>query len=168
MDNTASTEAREDTCPSVASADQQAGSPSEDSSPSPNEDKFTDKDRATFLLKGFSRLYKHQEFVDVTLCVDGREFPCHKNVLAVSSPFFEAMFSTSMVESQQSKITLKELEGLTMELVLDYVYTGSVSLSEDTVQNLLSASNRFQLISLRRGCAEFMMNHITVSNCIGK
>jgi hypothetical protein len=24
-----------------------------------------------------------------------------------------------------------------------------------------------QLISLRTGCAEFMMNHITVANCIG-
>ena len=42
-----------------------------------------------------------------------------------------------------------------------------VSLTEDTVQNLLSAANLFQLIPLRDGCAEFMMSHVTVSNCIG-
>ncbi|XP_069104186.1 kelch-like protein diablo [Argopecten irradians] len=141
--------------------------PQTSETPTPGDDRFMDQERPTNLLKGFSRLYKNKEFVDVTLIVDGREFPCHKNVLAVSSPFFMAMFSTDMAESQQDKVTLKELEALTMELVLDYVYTGAVMLSEDTVQHLLSASNRFQLLSLRSGCAEFMMNHITVSNCIG-
>lgn len=42
-----------------------------------------------------------------------------------------------------------------------------MNLTEDTVQNLLSAANLFQLIPLRDGCAEFMMNHVTVANCIG-
>ena len=136
-------------------------------SPDAPDHRFIDKERALNLLQGFSKLYKEQEFVDVTLCVEDVEFPCHKNVLAISSPFFMAMFSTNMAESQQDKITLKELDPQTMSLVLDYIYTGQVTLSEETVQHLLSASNRFQLISLRSGCAEFMMNHITVSNCIG-
>ncbi|KAK3096186.1 hypothetical protein FSP39_024171 [Pinctada imbricata] len=135
--------------------------------PSSPDDRFVDEDRSMKLLQGFSKLYKDQEFVDVTLCVEDTEFPCHKNVLAVSSPFFMAMFSSNLAESQQDKIPLKELDSQTMSLVLDYIYTGQVMLSEDTVQHLLSASNRFQLISLRSGCAEFMMNHITVSNCIG-
>lgn len=140
---------------------------SSEASAVPNQDKYVDHERSSNLLKGFSKLYKNKEFVDVTLSVDGLEFPCHKNVLAISSPFFMAMFSNDMAESHQEKITLKELDSLTMELVLDYIYTGQVTLSEDTVQHLLSASNRFQLISLRNGCAEFMMNHITVANCIG-
>ena len=89
-----------------------------------SENKFVDHEWGSNLLKGFSKLYKEKEFVDVTLCVEGREFSCHKNVLAISSPFFMAMFSNGMVESQQDKITLKELDSLTMELVLDYIYTG--------------------------------------------
>ena len=40
-------------------------------------------------------------------------------------------------------------------------------LTEETVQNLLSAANLFQLLALREGCAEFMMSHVTVNNCIG-
>ncbi|XP_076095876.1 kelch repeat and BTB domain-containing protein 8-like [Mytilus galloprovincialis] len=132
-----------------------------------NNNLFIDKDRAHNFLRGFSKLYRNKEFVDVVLSVDGKDFPCHKNVLAISSPFFMAMFSTDMAESHQDKIALHEIDSLTMELVLDYIYTGQVSLSEDTVQHLLSASNRFQLLSLRTGCAEFMMNHITVVNCIG-
>ena len=89
------------------------------------ENKFIDHEWGSNLLKGFSKLYKEKEFVDVTLCVEGREFSCHKNVLAISSPFFMAMFSSDMVESSQEKITLKELDSLTMELVLDYIYTGN-------------------------------------------
>ncbi|XP_060554452.1 kelch-like protein 12 [Ruditapes philippinarum] len=131
------------------------------------ENKFLDHEWGTNLLKGFSKLYKDQEFVDITLVVDGREFFCHKNVLAISSPFFMALFSTSMSESQKEKITLKEIDSLTMELVLDYIYTGEVCMTEETVQDLLSAANRFQLLPLRAGCADFMRRHITVSNCIG-
>lgn len=59
------------------------------------------------------------------------------------------------------------MDSLTLSLVLDYIYTGRVMLTEETVQNVLSAANLFQLISLREGCAEYMMNHVTVNNCIG-
>jgi hypothetical protein len=33
-----------------------------------------------------------------------------------------------------------------MELALDYIYTGQVALSEETVQHLLSAANQFQVL----------------------
>ena len=51
--------------------------------------------------------------------------------------------------------------------MLDYVYMGEVVLTEDTVQRVLSAANMFQMISLRNGCADYMMKHVTVANCIG-
>ena len=64
--------------------------------------------------------------MDVTLCVDQSEFPCHKSVLAASSPYFMAMFSTNLAEGGLNSITLKDMEAATLELVLDYVYTGQV------------------------------------------
>ncbi|KAK6167195.1 hypothetical protein SNE40_021287 [Patella caerulea] len=131
------------------------------------EDRFIDTERAANLLTGFSKLYQNKEFVDVILVVGSSEYPCHKNVLAGSSPYFMAMFSNNMAESHQEKVTLNDMDAQTLSLVLDYIYTGQVMLTEETVQNLLSASNLFQLISLRDGCAQFMMNHVTVSNCIG-
>lgn len=59
------------------------------------------------------------------------------------------------------------MDSLTLSLVLDYIYTGKVILTEETVQNVLSAANLFQLLSLREGCADFMMSHVTVTNGIG-
>ncbi|XP_052256287.1 kelch-like protein 12 isoform X2 [Dreissena polymorpha] len=131
------------------------------------ENKFIDHEWGMNLLHGFSKLYKDTEFVDITLVINKREFLCHRSILAISSPFFMALFSTAMSESKQNKIELKEIDYLTMELILDYIYTGEVLLSEETVQDLLSAANRFQLLPLRSGCADFMRKHITVSNCIG-
>ncbi len=132
-----------------------------------NDNKFVDQDRASNILKGLSSLYSNKQFVDVTLCSEGREFACHKSILALSSPYFMAMFSTDMAEKQQDRIELKEISAMTLELVLEYIYTGEVMFSEEIVQNLLSAANLFALLALRHGCAEYMMQHVTVTNCIG-
>ena len=130
--------------------------------------KFCDEaDRSQTMLNGFARLYEKNLFTDVILCAGRREFPCHKNVLAISSPYFMAMFTNDMAEKNQEKITLRSIDSQTAQLVLDYIYTGTVVLSKDTVQELLSAANIFQLVSLKTGCASFMMSHVNISNCIG-
>ena len=66
-------------------------------SPAPSEGsnidhEFVDPERSSNMLQGFSGLYESKMFCDVTLSVDSHEFPCHKNILAISSPFFMAMF----------------------------------------------------------------------------
>lgn len=141
--------------------------PQDEPSSSPNANKFVDLQRSQTMLSGFTSLYELKTFTDVTLCVESNEFPCHKNVLAVSSPYFMAMFSSGLAESQQGHIEIQEMNAKTLGLVLDYIYTGEVVLSEDTVQNLLSAANLFQLIPLRSGCADFMIKHVNGTNCIG-
>lgn len=45
---------------------------------------FVDPTRACSLLKGMSALYENKQFVDVSLLIGDSEYPCHKNVLAIS------------------------------------------------------------------------------------
>ena len=47
------------------------------------------------------------------------------------------------------------------------MYSGEARLQSDTVQNLLSAANLFQLKELRDGCAYFMGKKLDIENCIG-
>ena len=54
-----------------------------------------------------------------------------------------------------------------MKTILDYVYTGTVMLTEDTVQGILSAANLFQMFQLRNGCALYMISRVDMSNAIG-
>jgi len=128
---------------------------------------FVDRSRPSHLLHAVSQLYADGLFSDVTLCAGNEEIDCHRNILAASSEFFMAMFQTELDESGKSKIPIKEMEASTLRLVLDYVYTGKVELSTETVQSVLSAANLFQMVHLRDGCASFMMHHISVDNCVG-
>ncbi len=50
------------------------------------------------LCTGFKNLYESEELFDVALSVDGREFQGHRALLAASSDYFRAMFTTNLAE----------------------------------------------------------------------
>lgn len=63
------------------------------------------------------------------------EIPAHKMVLASCSPYFYAMFSGSdFEESHQDKITVQGVDFHALQLLVDYVYTSYVNVTEDNVQ----------------------------------
>lgn len=64
---------------------------------------------------------------------DGVEIPAHKMVLAACSPYFYAMF-TSFEESKQERITLQGVDHFALSLLVDYVYTSEVHVTEENVQ----------------------------------
>lgn len=65
------------------------------------------------------------------------QIPAHKMVLASCSPYFYAMFSGSdFEESRQDKITVQGVDFHALELLIDYVYTSYVDVTEENVQVL--------------------------------
>ncbi|KAJ8979857.1 hypothetical protein NQ317_016041 [Molorchus minor] len=90
---------------------------------------------------------------DVTLVADTVEIPAHKMVLAACSSYFYAMFS-SFEESRQDRIVLKEIDHQALLLLIEYVYTSEVQVTEDNVQVLLPAANLLQLTDGIRAFAD--------------
>ncbi len=68
---------------------------------------FQDQDRSVATLTGLASLYENKQFTDVILVLGDQDFYCHRNVLAISSPFFMAMFTHDMTESHQLRIPIK-------------------------------------------------------------
>jgi len=68
--------------------------------------RFVDPSRASNLLAGLVSMYKDKQFVDVTLTAVNRDFDCHRNILAISSPYFMTMFLSNLAESQQKKVCI--------------------------------------------------------------
>ena len=128
---------------------------------------FHDRDRESSSLRGFQILREACELMDVTLSVEGRNFACHKALMAAASEYFRCLFTTSLEEHSRTSISIGGVCATSMELILDYIYCGKVGLTTDNVQSLLSAANLFQLKGLRDGCADYMERKIEIDNCIG-
>ncbi len=48
-----------------------------------------------------------------------------------------------------------------------YVYSGQISITEETVQILLPAANLLQLSDVKEACSEFLKLQLHPSNCLG-
>jgi kelch-like protein 2/3 len=66
-----------------------------------------------------------------------------------------------------NKIVMEEFSSHSLSILIDYMYTGIIEITEDNVQSLLDASNRLQLINVKDSCCEFLAAQLDITNCIG-
>lgn len=102
---------------------------------------------------------------DCIICVGKKEYKCHKNVLAVSSPYFRAMFSSNLKESRQTKITFNDMCEETMNKIIDYAYTGKIEINESNAEEILSTAHFFDYPKIVEGACEILKKHLDESNC---
>ncbi len=71
---------------------------------------------------------------DVVLVADNMEIPAHRAVLAACSPYFYAMFTGDLAEAKAERIVLQEIDGKALALLIEFVYTSEVHVTEENVQ----------------------------------
>jgi len=120
------------------------------------------------LIERLDTLRKNERFCDVTVAVKGKEFKAHKAVLAAASPFFLALLESDMKECNEQliRIELEEATASIMEDVLKYVYTGNVSVTEDSGHNLIATADYLLLPGLKTAACDFLKEKVTVENCV--
>ncbi|XP_068683052.1 kelch-like protein 3 [Montipora foliosa] len=120
------------------------------------------------LIARLDALRESRRFCDVTVAVKGEEFKAHKIVLAAASPFFLSLFETNMRESNENlvKIELEETAAFIMGDVLKYIYTGCVSVIEETAHNLIATADYLLLPGLKTLACEFVMSNVTSEGCL--
>lgn len=98
----------------------------------------------------FVFLSRQNLFCDVTLIAENMEIPAHKMVLASCSPYFYAMFSGSdFEESRQDRITVQGVDFHALQLLIDYVYTSHVDVTEENVQvSRIPNNNRYLTVPI--------------------
>ncbi|XP_071490292.1 kelch-like protein 12 [Diadema antillarum] len=122
---------------------------------------------AKCMLLALNDLRVRGQLCDVTLTVDGSMFVAHRAVLAACSDYFCAMFTNQMSESSQSVVELRGLKAVTMEVLLQFIYTEQVEVTVENVQELLPAACLLQLKGIETRCSEFLKDQLDPSNCIG-
>ena len=71
---------------------------------------------------------------DVTLKVGGVELSAHRNILSSGSQYFYAMFTGDLAESKSDCITLQEIDPKALSLLIDFIYTSEIQVTEENVQ----------------------------------
>ena len=79
-------------------------------------------------------LRQQNQLCDVVLKAANTEVHAHRVVLASSSPYFLAMFTSELSESRQGVVTLQEVDSEALKLLVDVVYTSEIEVTEDNVQ----------------------------------
>ncbi|XP_037926856.1 kelch-like protein 17 [Hermetia illucens] len=114
-----------------------------------------------------NRMRSNSQLCDVCLEVGGETIHAHKVVLASVSPYFYAMFNDDMRERTQENVTLHDVDATALRQLIDYTYTGEITITEDNVQVLLPASSLLQIQSVREACCKFLLRQLHPSNCLG-
>ncbi|CAH1262607.1 KLHL24 [Branchiostoma lanceolatum] len=94
--------------------------------------------------------------VDVTLCAEGMEIPCHRLVLSACTDYFRAMFRGGHPESRKDKIEMLGVNGEALESLVTYAYTSNINITMDNVQPLFEAANMLQVKPVEEGCEKFL------------
>ncbi|XP_060907041.1 kelch-like protein 38 isoform X1 [Labrus mixtus] len=127
---------------------------------------FKDQEQSSSLLLQLNRLRQENILTDVWLCSDHTEIPCHRNVLVSSSPYFRAMFCNNFLERQQTKINIKGITSNILSSIIDYVYTGLISISFEIVLPLMQAASMLQYGRLFEACSVFLQEQLSPDNCL--
>ncbi|XP_078593128.1 kelch-like protein 24 [Branchiostoma floridae x Branchiostoma japonicum] len=126
---------------------------------------FCHNPHAGSLLQGLQELRSNNLLTDVTLCVSGKEIPCHRNVLAACSEYFHAMFCNGHHENKEHKVDIHGVTPDTFQLLVDYMYTSKVTITESNAVELLEGANFFRILPVRDACVAFS-NNLSPQDCL--
>lgn len=130
--------------------------------------RYLSSKNAALVLKGLESLLDLEELCDVILRTeDGFSISAHRNVLSVGSPYFRAMFLGQLKESRREDITLKGVTGEALRCIVRFVYTSSIDVNDANVDDVLSASDLFQMKEITTVCCQFLKEQLRPSNCLG-
>ncbi|CAH2072881.1 unnamed protein product [Thlaspi arvense] len=101
---------------------------------------------------------------DVTFLIDGKHFYAHKICLVASSDIFRAMFDGVYKERNAQNVEIPNISWEVFELMMRFIYTGSVEMDKHLAQDLLVAADQYLLEGLKRLCEYTIAQDIRVDN----
>ena len=127
---------------------------------------YKDQDHFPQMLLQLNSLRQERVFIDLLLCSDNQEIPCHRNILVSSSPYFKAMFCNNFRETQQNRVDLKGVSATILSSIVDYVYTGQITITMENVLPLMQSASMLQYNHLFEACSVFLQGQLSPDNCL--
>uniref|UniRef100_A0A1A7Y108 Kelch-like 29 n=1 Tax=Iconisemion striatum TaxID=60296 RepID=A0A1A7Y108_9TELE len=131
---------------------------------------FSDPGHPKEMLKELNLQRRAKEFTDLKIIVEGKEFEVHQNVLASCSLYFKDLVKRSSGETRSGEMLELKMTNIgadVLQLLLEFVYTGSLVIDSANAKTLLEAANKFQFNTFCKVCVSFLEKQLTAANCLG-
>ncbi len=120
------------------------------------------------ILDQHEELFEKMLFSDITFNVRGQKLAAHKNILAMRSPVFSAMFTHPTKEMQTGEVEIEDVDPDVFQEVLRYLYTG---LTRSTTMDvmapaLLAAAEKYLIDELKSRCETHLIRQMSAKNCL--
>ncbi|ELU18446.1 hypothetical protein CAPTEDRAFT_188904 [Capitella teleta] len=120
----------------------------------------------------FLQMKEADEFVDITLVFGKQRIACHKVILAGMCDYFRRMFLTNILERGSQEVVLNDISASTGVLLVEYLYSGNIVITQHNAQDLLAASEMLLLGALKKKVEDGrtdrfddLMQHVSLSKC---
>ncbi|CAL7945813.1 unnamed protein product [Xylocopa violacea] len=126
-----------------------------------------DIDHISTLSEDIGALYLSDDYSDVTLIVGGQRFNSHKIILAARSEYFRALLFGGLKESTQHEIELKNANLTGFKGLLEYIYTGRMSLTdrrEEVVLDILGLAHLYGFSELEISISDYLREILNIKN----
>ncbi|VDL97750.1 unnamed protein product [Schistocephalus solidus] len=111
----------------------------------------------------YDDLRKAAKFTDTVIIVEGRKFPVHSQLLSVSSEYFEHIAFRDFPVAPE--IHLADVTSAsTFELLLNFVYSGSLPITEENFTELYRDSSFFLMPQALDVCRKWLLSQLDVSS----
>lgn len=124
--------------------------------------------QSTLLQDGLKELLNENKFVDCTLKVGDRSFPCHRLIMAACSPYFREIFFTEDGKEVENtkEVVLDDVNPSVLDMIIQYLYSAEIDLTDDNIQDIIAVANRFQIPSVFTVCVNYLQKKLALSNCM--
>ena len=124
--------------------------------------------KSTSCLLQYANNNRNQgRFNDVTIQSNDTRIPANRLVLSCYCSFFDQIFaSETNNQVNNSVVDIPDVDGKSLELLIQYIYTGQICIDSDNVFDILAAAHHLELDEVKEFCFEFLESCMTPDNCI--
>ena len=114
------------------------------------------------LVKGVEGMWVKQRYTDVIVKTGAQAYGAHKVLLGALSNYFKDLF----MHEQSNIVAIDDVDSVTFETVLKYIYTGKTEAVRQNTESVLTAAVKLQISCLQEICEDFLSVRLTSDTCV--